>query len=117
MLSAMSPLWSVILTAFSLVTAYLIGQHNRWCWHFGLVTQGVWAIYAVATNQLAFLVTCVLFTLMYVRNLRKWRSLGHTPPAAPLADRVNGDHACPTCACAARNDGHAGVAVAHRDPA
>lgn len=71
----MSPLWSIALTALSLTTMWLAGQHKWYAWLLGLISQAVWITYAVATQQYAFTLSAVLHAAVYWRNLQAWRAL------------------------------------------
>jgi hypothetical protein len=67
--------WSVALAGGAVVISWLIG--NRWtpAWLLSLGFQGLWAVYAVATQQWGFVASAVVFGTMNVRNYRKWRQL------------------------------------------
>lgn len=101
--------WSILTTAFSLATVWAIGNKYRLCWHLGLVTQLVYAVYFTDTGQYPGLVTVVLFSALYLRNLRRWRrdSARQAEAVAGGADRVDGDHAGAACPVAPGDDRHA----------
>lgn len=68
----MSDIWSWVLTLMGVTCFYLAGQKVWWSWYVGLLTQAVWAAYAIVTGQWGFIVGTVFYTLVYVRNAVAW---------------------------------------------
>ena len=62
---------SYLLAALGLLSLYVGGQGKRWGWVLGILSQFVWAGYAVATNQLGFLVSACAYAAVYFINSRR----------------------------------------------
>lgn len=62
-----------ILSIITIVTMVLAGNKSRWAWVLGLGNQGLWALYIVHTRQWGLLVMTIAITVVYARNLAKWR--------------------------------------------
>lgn len=65
--------WSWILTAGGVIGLYLAGQKRAIGWAVGLAMQVLWVAYAIATDQLGFLVSAGAYGSVYTRNLVRWR--------------------------------------------
>jgi len=71
--------WSWMLTVVSIFGLWLSGRNPRAGWVFAACNQQVWLAYAMTTDQWGFAIQSVAFTIMYVRNLMRWRN--GPPPA------------------------------------
>jgi hypothetical protein len=61
------------LAPFGLLGMYVVGRKKTWGWIVSMVTQALWATYAIGTAQFGFLIgTCSYFAI-YLRNWLKWR--------------------------------------------
>lgn len=65
--------WSWIAAVVSVGGLWLAGINPRMGWVYGLGAQVVWALYGVMTQQPGMIALSVVFTLLYVRNLHRWR--------------------------------------------
>jgi hypothetical protein len=65
--------WSVPLAGLGLVGQYLAGRRSWSAWVVGLVDEGLWLAYAVWTAQWMFGVSALVYSWVYLRNLRSWR--------------------------------------------
>lgn len=65
-------LWSWVLTIIGLAGFFLAGRKVWWCWYVNIANQFIWAIYALLTSQLGFLVGVVAYTFVFVQNARNW---------------------------------------------
>ena len=70
----------VAILALSLVMAsagcagLILAGRGMWQgWAIGLAVQPVWAVFAVVTKGYGLLITCIMYGVVYGRNLRKWR--------------------------------------------
>jgi len=66
--------WSWILTAVGVFGLYLAGRKSPWGWAVGIGAQVLWFAYAVTTRQRGFIVSCLAYGAVYVRNFRAWRA-------------------------------------------
>lgn len=65
--------WSFALTAVGVLGIYISGKKNYWGWGIGLGAQVLWFIYAIATQQWGFIISCFAYGYVYAKNFRKWR--------------------------------------------
>lgn len=65
-------LWSWLLTAVGVTGLWIAGSRSKWGWGIGIGAQTLWFTYAVATGQYGFIVGCLFYGSMYVRNFLKW---------------------------------------------
>lgn len=68
------------LAPFGLLGMWVVGQRRRWGWVLSLITQCLWAGYAVGTAQYGFLLGTTAYAGVYLRNWLRWR----TEPSDPL---------------------------------
>lgn len=61
------------LAPFGLLGMYATGRKKTWGWLLSLVTQCLWAGYAVGTAQYGFLIGTVSYAAVYFRNWIMWR--------------------------------------------
>jgi hypothetical protein len=69
----MNPIWSYCLAPFGLAGMILAGRRNAWGWALAFTTQGMWAAYAINTQQWGFLPGTLGYALIYARNFLRWR--------------------------------------------
>ena len=67
--------WSWIAAGASIAGLWISGTNPRSGWVYGIVCQGVWVAYGLATEQPGMIALSVAFVIIYIRNLRRWR--GH----------------------------------------
>jgi hypothetical protein len=68
--------WNVILLItefFGLYGSYIVGKRHWWGWLILILHDIPWLLYGIATGQFAFLVTEILWTAIFVKNLIGWR--------------------------------------------
>lgn len=63
--------WCLVLTAGQVLAMQGASRDRRWGWLLGLGLQAPWGAYALATDQFAFLATCVLCAVAQVGALRR----------------------------------------------
>lgn len=76
--------WSWILTAVGVFGLYLAGRKSPWGWAVGIGAQVLWFAYAVSTRQWGFVVSCIAYGAVYVRNFQAWR----VKPVRTLVDAL-----------------------------
>jgi hypothetical protein len=69
----MNPLWSYCLAPFGLAGMILAGRRNAWGWAISFTTQGMWAAYAINTQQWGFLPGTLGYAVIYLTNFLRWR--------------------------------------------
>lgn len=62
-----------ILSASTLGMMKRAGDKDRRVWKVGLANQVLWMTWIVSTQSWRFLVLTVALTVMYARNMVKWR--------------------------------------------
>lgn len=67
---------SWLLTFYSLFGVWLVGRKKIEGWLVGLSCQALWLFYALSTHQYGFIVSSVVFAVVYVINYRKWKAEG-----------------------------------------
>jgi hypothetical protein len=67
-------MWSFVLAGIGIFGLWLAGRQMATGWLIGMMAQVLWAIYAVATTQYGFLLSCVGYGWVYFKNYRCWRS-------------------------------------------
>lgn len=65
-------LWSWLLGAVGLLGFYLAGRRVWWAWYVNIANQVLWIAYSIITEQLGFLVTAILYTVVFVKNASAW---------------------------------------------
>ena len=85
-MTELSQILSWVVTIVGLVGFYFAGQKKWWCWYINLFCQILWTIYAIASNQPAFLVSVAVYSFIFGRNAYRWtkehhleKSKKHTP--------------------------------------
>lgn len=66
--------WSWTLTVVSIFGCWLTGRNPRVGWIFAVFNQQIWLTWAIVTSQWGFAVQSVAFSLVYARNLWRWRN-------------------------------------------
>jgi nicotinamide riboside transporter PnuC len=72
-------IFSWILAGIGLAGAYITGERNRWGWALGLLYQLLWIVYAYYTQQYSFIVVCVVYGVVYIKNFKEWGEPEETP--------------------------------------
>lgn len=65
-------LLSWLVTIIGLVGFVLAGRKVWWSWYVNLGCQALWVIYALASNQPAFLVSAAVYIIVFGRNAFSW---------------------------------------------
>jgi hypothetical protein len=64
---------SYVISIFSLISLWLVGNKNKWGWVVGILNQILWTIYAIRLQQWGLLIGVVAYTIVNVRNLIRWK--------------------------------------------
>ncbi len=88
--------WSIVTAAVSVAGLWLSGKNPKFGWKWGLGAQVVWLTAGVLTGRPGDVILSVVFTVIYVRNLRLWRGIPIERPAASPQDVAGEPVLCPT---------------------
>jgi hypothetical protein len=80
-------IWSLALAAVGVLGIYLSGKKNYWGWGIGLGAQGLWIVYALATDQLGFIISALAYGWVYGKNFLAWRREA-TAARTPVPDAI-----------------------------
>lgn len=62
------------LFAISCAGLWLQGINPKWGWRFAIANQiGAWLPYNIITHQFGLGAMSLVFTIIYARNLRRWK--------------------------------------------
>lgn len=64
--------WSWALGVIGVVGFILAGRKIWWAWYVNLACQGLWFAYAIVTEQLGFLISALVYTVVFTQNSIKW---------------------------------------------
>lgn len=65
-------MWSWVLAFVGLVGFWLAGRKVWWCWYINIVAQILWFSYAIITQQYGFVVSAILYSIVFFQNARTW---------------------------------------------
>jgi nicotinamide riboside transporter PnuC len=75
-------LFSWILATVGIIGVYIAGKKNRWGWALGALYQILWIVYAYFTNQYPFIIVCLVYLVIYIKNFFDWSE-------EPVPDTIN----------------------------
>lgn len=64
-------MWSYLLSAAGITGLLVAARHPRAGWTINICAQGLWAVYAITTDQYGFVLAAAAYTVAYVRLLRR----------------------------------------------
>lgn len=64
--------WSWLLTSVGITGLFLAGSKKKIGWALGIAVQVLWIAYALATEQLGFVVSALVYAGVYARNWLRW---------------------------------------------
>ena len=64
--------WSWLLTVVGIAGFVLAGRKVWWAWYVNIGCQALWIGYALATKQLGFIASALLYTVVFSRNAAAW---------------------------------------------
>jgi len=62
-----------ILSGTSLVILWLMGNKSPWGPRLGVLNQVLWVVYIATTDQWGLLPGVVMYTIIHIRNVIRWR--------------------------------------------
>lgn len=65
-------LWPAVLTVWGLTGFILVGKKFWWAWLINLSCQVLWIMYALYSEQYAFILAAVAYIVVFSRNHFKW---------------------------------------------
>ncbi len=65
-------LFSWILAAVGIIGVYIAGNKNKWGWAIGGLYQVLWIAYAYFTEQYPFIIVCLVYLVIYIKNFLGW---------------------------------------------
>jgi hypothetical protein len=65
-------IWSYVLGVIGVFGFILAGRRIWWSWYVNIACQFLWFAYAIVTNQLGFLLSSVVYFVVFIGNARKW---------------------------------------------
>ena len=68
----MNEYWSWVLGFIGIVGFILAGRKVWWSWYINIAAQIVWFAYAIVTEQYGFLITSILYAVVFTRNAYFW---------------------------------------------
>lgn len=68
----MDQIWSWVLTIIGVTGFWLAGKKIWWCWYINIANQVIWATYSIVTEQWGFLLGCLVYTIVFIKNATKW---------------------------------------------
>jgi hypothetical protein len=86
-----------IMTTVGFIGFIFVGQKKWWGWYINLVCQILWATYALATGQPAFLAFAAAYFVIFARNAYKWTKdhLAVKKVLKAMAENESGTHILP----------------------
>lgn len=67
-----SAFWSWVVTIVGLTGFVLAGRKIWWAWYVNIACQALWVVYALVSEQYAFLISAVVYTVVFSQNAIKW---------------------------------------------
>lgn len=65
-------IWSFIVTGVGLFGFILAGRKVWWAWYVNLGCQVLWFIFGLVTAQYGFLISALVYTIIFTQNAIKW---------------------------------------------
>lgn len=65
-------LFSWILAAVGIIGVYIAGNKNKWGWAISGLYQVLWIVYAYFTEQYPFIIVCLVYLVIYIKNFLGW---------------------------------------------
>lgn len=63
-----------ILAAWTIWSMWLAGNKSPWAWYSGIASQGLWLYFDWRVEAWGLMPLSVVLTIVYARNLVKWRT-------------------------------------------
>lgn len=69
----MVELTSWFLMGWTVLNMWLIGNKTVWAWYSAITSQAAWLYFDYLVGAYGLMPLAVVLTVIYVRNIRKWR--------------------------------------------
>jgi hypothetical protein len=69
----MSSYWGWVLSSLGVLGMILAGKKRWEGWAIGLVSEGLWMVYAIVTHQLGFVLGALAYGGVFTKNLLSWK--------------------------------------------
>ena len=79
--------WTWALTGLQVMAMWVAGRGQAWGWMVGSAVQPGWIVYALLTNQLGFIVGCVISTGVQLSAYMRANGAAGRPPVIPISVR------------------------------
>lgn len=66
-------IWSIVLSVIGIAGLLLAGSKYKLGWLLGFGVQALWIIFAIVTAQYGFILSAVVYGVVYARNWLRWR--------------------------------------------
>ena len=66
-------LLSWVISGTSALMLWVMGNKSVWGPRIGLMNQVLWLAYVIGTRQWGLLPGVIIYTVVHLRNLRKWK--------------------------------------------
>jgi hypothetical protein len=67
-------LWSWALAAIGVAGTFFVGQKAIWGWIVLMVSEVMWVVYAVHTEQYGFIVAAIAYGAVYIKSYLHWKA-------------------------------------------
>lgn len=65
--------YTILMSILSVVVLIGVGNKKRWAWCIGLISQCLWFYFIYDYKAYGLIPMHIVYTILYVRNLIKWR--------------------------------------------
>lgn len=64
--------WSIIVTVAGMIGFILVGRKLWWAWWVNICAQVLWFIFGLTTHQYGFVVSSVIYFVIFTKNAYDW---------------------------------------------
>ena len=64
--------WSWLLMAVGVTGVYFSGKQKWWGWLIGFLSEILWMIYAIVTEQYGFIIFAMVYAFIFTKNAYTW---------------------------------------------
>jgi nicotinamide riboside transporter PnuC len=64
--------WSWLLMFVGVTGLYFSGKQKWWGWLIGLLSEILWMIYAIVTEQYGFIIFALVYAIVFTKNAYSW---------------------------------------------
>lgn len=66
-------MWSWVLALVGSTGLFFVGEKRLRGWFILVANELLWIVYAIHTHQYGFIVSIVLYLIMYYKAIRNWK--------------------------------------------